>query len=143
MSIENGVLLGLDGQAIYWHTPSGRSAVHLPDSRDLWDVIWENRDVISGFAHSHPGSGLSLGPSYEDITTFSAIELALGRRLIWPIINRTNIVFCEFVGEHKYDYMVDHVDYDKLHEIDKFWIDHLWMISYESIIKGDNDGSAT
>ena len=86
MTIETGVVLDLAGQPLYWHLPPGRSMGGLPDSRNLWDVIWENRDIISGFAHSHPGSG-KPGPSHTDVTTFAAIEAALGRRLDWWIVS--------------------------------------------------------
>lgn len=81
---EVGVLIDLEGQPIYWHLPEDRSSGALPDSRNLWDVIWENRDKVSGFAHTHPGYG-KPGPSYTDITTFAAIETGLGRRLHWWI----------------------------------------------------------
>lgn len=93
MSIEAGVLVDLEGKPIYWHTPSDRSTAALPDSRDLWMVFWENRERISGFAHSHPGTGVP-GPSGTDITTFDAIERALGMRLYWWIISEDRLVRC-------------------------------------------------
>ncbi len=82
MSLEAGVLVGLDGKPLYWHTPEDRSVGHLPNSVPLWNVIWELRDQVLGFAHSHPGQGIP-GPSYEDLTTFASIEAGLGRRLKW------------------------------------------------------------
>lgn len=84
MSIETGVVINLGDEPIYWHLPEGRNAAYLPDSRKLWDVIWENRDNVWGFAHSHPGAGVP-SPSQEDITTFAAIEKGIGRRLTWWI----------------------------------------------------------
>jgi len=82
--IEVGVVIDKNGVPIYWHLPPGRSGGSIPDSRQLWDVIWEHRDRIMGFAHSHPGSG-PTGPSQTDLTTFLAIEQALGKRLCWWI----------------------------------------------------------
>jgi hypothetical protein len=96
-------LLDLEGKPIHWHLPPGRSGGSLPDSRDLWDVIWENRGNISGFAHSHPGSGLP-GPSYTDVTTFAAIEAALGRRLDWFITSSDSFVLFRWKGPDKLTY---------------------------------------
>lgn len=91
--MEAGVLLDLKGHPIFWHTPNDRSGGALPDSRTLWDVMWENRDRISGFAHTHPGYG-KPGPSYTDITTFAAIEEALGKRLDWAIASGDKLCLC-------------------------------------------------
>jgi hypothetical protein len=73
------------GKALYWHEPYGRSQSWLPDSRELWDVLWQNRATLGGVAHTHPWHGRSL-PSSTDVTTFLAIETALGKQLLWPII---------------------------------------------------------
>lgn len=105
MTIEAGVLVGIDGTPLFWHLPEGRNVVHLPDSRNLWDVMLENRDKISGFAHSHPGSGWPR-PSKEDITTFSAVELGLGRRLFWWIASADRHVAITWTGPDKYAYDV-------------------------------------
>lgn len=86
MSIEVGVLIDMAGFPFYWHTPEGASSVQLPDSRTLWDEIWENRQKLRGFAHSHPGSGRP-SPSSTDLTTFAAIEAGLGTRLTWWILS--------------------------------------------------------
>jgi hypothetical protein len=96
--MEAGVLLDLNGAPIYWHVPPERSGGSLPDSRNLWDVIWENRKNIWGFAHSHPGRG-TPGPSYTDITTFAAIEAALGCRLAWPIVSEDDWVIVRWLDE--------------------------------------------
>lgn len=93
MSMEAGVVVGIDHKPIYWHVPLDRTAGSLPDSRKLWDVYWENRDHLLGFAHSHPGHGVP-GPSHTDITTFVAIEKALGRSLTWWIISEDHVVIC-------------------------------------------------
>lgn len=105
MTIETGVVLDLAGQPLHWHLPPGRSMGGLPDSRKLWDVIWENRDIISGIAHSHPGSGIP-GPSQTDVTTFAAIEAALGRRLDWWIVSAGDetVVLLRWAGSGKLDY---------------------------------------
>ncbi len=91
--MESAVIVGKGGAPIYWHLPANRSSIHIPDSRDLWEVIWENRNVIEGLAHTHPGSG-KPNPSYEDLTTFSAIEKAIGRKLFWWIVTEDD--FAEF-----------------------------------------------
>ena len=102
--MEAGVLIDLDGKPIFWHLPKNRSIGALPDSRDLWEVIWENRDRVLGFAHSHPGSG-KPGPSYEDVTTFAAVEAALGRRLDWWITSFDEMILVRHAGPGKLDYV--------------------------------------
>lgn len=101
--MEAAVVVGLHGEPLHWHSPPGRSTVALPDARDLWDVIWENRENLAGVAHSHPGSGVP-GPSYEDVTTFAAIESALGRRLTWWIISQDRVVALVWAGPDKLRY---------------------------------------
>ncbi len=144
MSIENGCLISLDGSVLHWHSPVGRSSVYLPDSRNLWDIIWENRNNLYGFAHSHPGSGVGLGPSWEDITTFSAIEIGLGKRLVWPIINRDHVVLVKYSGPKKYHYDVESAPEEFLcQDNTRNWISKLRHLSYcdqdieEIIIKKD------
>ena len=105
MNLEAGVVVGYEGEPIYWHLPEGRTAGYLPDSRELWEVIWENRHNVYGIAHSHPGSGLP-GPSWEDITTFAGIELGLGRRLVWWITSSNSLSIVLWAGPDKYDYEV-------------------------------------
>mgnify|MGYP000890687931 CR=1 FL=1 len=127
--MEAGVLVGEEGKPLYWHSPPNRTSVSLPDSRDLWwDGFWKFRDEISGFAHSHPGSGDPY-PSNEDITTFSGVELGLGRRLEWWIISRDSIALVTWVGPGQYDYQVEH------NSGEGFifpWLDKLREISYNS-----------
>lgn len=105
MTIETGVVLDLAGQPLHWHLPPGRSVGGLPDSRSLWDVIWENRTNISGIAHSHPGSG-KPGPSQTDVTTFAAIEAALGARLDWWIVSAGDeaLTLLRWAGGNKLNY---------------------------------------
>lgn len=101
---EAGILIGGNHRPIYWHVPDARTSVSIPDDRALWNAIWENRHELTGFAHTHPGSGPPT-PSLEDITTFAAIEAALGRRLGWWIATQDKLIICEWVGpgEHKYE----------------------------------------
>jgi hypothetical protein len=82
--IEVAAVLDHYNVPIHWHVPPGRSSGHIPDTRSLWEVIWENRDIVGAVAHTHPGSG-KPGPSIMDITTFMAIEAGLGRELAWWI----------------------------------------------------------
>ena len=89
-SLEALCLVDHDGNAFYWHLPPNRSAGGIPDSKALWDVIWENRERFAGFAHSHPGRGVPQA-SIEDLTTFQAIEAGLGRRCKWWITSGTNL----------------------------------------------------
>lgn len=98
MSIEAGVLIDIHDQPIYWHLPLGRSMVSLPDTRRLWDIIWESRTTLAGFAHSHPGEGVPV-PSQTDITTFYAIEQALGRKLQWWITSESYLILCSRIGD--------------------------------------------
>ena len=102
MSLEAGVLLDLRGKPVHWHLPADRTGGSLPDSRDLWDIFWGNRDNISGFAHSHP-SGMAT-PSHTDVTTFAAVEKGLGRRLDWWIITPSYLVLSRWVGREELSY---------------------------------------
>lgn len=88
---EAAAVIGDGGKILYWHLPDDRSSVHLPDDvgnthgQKLWDFIVSNLSSIEGIAHSHPGDGTPY-PSYTDITTFIAVEKALGR-IDWWIIS--------------------------------------------------------
>lgn len=107
--IEAGVVIDKQGNALHWHLPPGRNTGALPDSRDLWDVLWENRDTIAGFAHSHPGSGVT-GPSSTDLTTFAAVEAGLGRRLVWWITSSDHLIALRWVGPGRLTYHSVNVD---------------------------------
>ena len=90
--IETGVLLNAaTDEVILWHLPPGRTSGSIPDSRTLWENLWANRHLPLGFAHSHPGEG-PPGPSNEDVTTFQAIEQALGKRMVWWIMSKTAMI---------------------------------------------------
>lgn len=103
--IEAGVVIDKHENALFWHLPEGRTSGSLPDSRTLWQVLWEafKADTLLGFAHSHPGSGVP-GPSYSDVTTFAAIEAALGKRLHWWIASLDHVVLIRWSGPDKISY---------------------------------------
>lgn len=92
---ETAVVFDHDGKPIFWPGKNGATAGAIPDSRTLWDAIWENKARVAGVAHTHPGSGRPQ-PSYTDETTFQAIESALGRRLVWPIVTTDHVTFFRF-----------------------------------------------
>lgn len=87
---EMVLVFDAEGRAIFWKGPTGSSENYVQDSSLLWDRIWEARDRIGGVAHTHPWDG-EASPSYTDITTFSAIEAGLGKRLLWPIVTMTEV----------------------------------------------------
>jgi hypothetical protein len=93
---EAGVVIDIHGEPLHWHLPANRSMGSLPDSRSLWDVLWnaEMGGVLAGFAHSHPGDG-PPHPSHEDLTTFQAIEDGLGRALKWWITSATGLALVD------------------------------------------------
>jgi len=103
--MEAGVVIDKNGHPMFWHTPGGRTGGSLPDSPTLWEVIWDSfqQGTLLGFAHSHPGSGVP-GPSYTDVSTFAAIEAALGTRLTWWITSSDHVVSLVWAGPHKYTY---------------------------------------
>ena len=102
---EAGLLIGDSGNPLYTHLPAGRSAVYLPDDHSLWDAMMTFRDILAGFAHSHPGGGVPA-PSWEDITTFAAVEAGLGRRLAWWIASSDATVLVTWSGPDRLDYRV-------------------------------------
>lgn len=81
---EVAVLLNEYGMPLYWHAPDSATSYYLPDSRPLWNVMWELRAQLREVAHVHPG--MMLEPSDEDLTTFDAVDLALGTRIAWSIV---------------------------------------------------------
>lgn len=123
---EAGVVVDIHGQVAYLHRPQGRTGGSLPDDRNLWEVLWllHSCGTLSGFAHSHPGAG-PPSPSHEDVTTFAAIEKALGRRIDWWIVTRDQIALYDWQGPGEHDYrgtLLVHVP---------SWADLLRRASYE------------
>ena len=101
--IETALVFDDRGLVIRFHLPLGRTSTYIPDSRDLWKVMWKYREILGGVAHVHPWDGLG-GPSETDVTTFAACEAGLGKRLIWPIVTFTHITFCVWMGPGRLDY---------------------------------------
>ncbi|CAN5193429.1 hypothetical protein BH09MYX1_BH09MYX1_57600 [soil metagenome] len=81
-------LIGTDG-SILWADAS-TSASALPDSRERWEAIWQNREQLSEIAHSHPG--VPLGFSAEDESTMAALTQALGRALRFSVVAPNGVV---------------------------------------------------
>ena len=90
--IETAVVFNDQGEAFHWHDPPGRSGVSIPDSRDLWEVLWSSRGHLGGVAHTHPWSGPATA-SGTDLSTFAAIDGALGTRLLWPVVTFDAITY--------------------------------------------------
>ena len=95
MVLETIVVFDLDGRAIYWHEPDDRSGGYIPDSDDLWDFLWANKDRLGGYAHTHPWNGEAC-PSGTDLSTFAALEKGLGKHLLWPVVTFTEMVLVVF-----------------------------------------------
>lgn len=101
--IESAFVFDREGRVIRYHLPHGRTGGSIPDSADLWDIMLKYADHLGGVAHTHPGSGMPM-PSQEDVTTFSACELGLGMRLVWPIATSDGLSFWVWKGPGPYDY---------------------------------------
>ncbi|MGF1465646.1 MAG: hypothetical protein ACFCGT_05900 [Sandaracinaceae bacterium] len=97
MKGEVAVVLGPDEEVLHWHLPPDRTAASLPDSRELWEVLWEARATVLGVAHTHPGRGRPV-PSTVDLTTFRAVELGLGRTLTWWVASQDRLVVCRWIA---------------------------------------------
>ena len=93
---EMGVVFDKEGKPLYWHDPQGATCGSIPDSEPLWNFIWTHRDEVAGFAHTHPGGGVP-NPSSTDLMTFSAMERALGKRLLWPIVTSEMHIVYEYL----------------------------------------------
>lgn len=101
--MEVALVFDKDGKTICFHEPMGRTGGAIPDSRNLWDILWENRERLGGVAHTHPWDG-DAWYSHTDVTTFRAIEMGIGRDLMWPIATFTDIktfVFMSYDEEHQ------------------------------------------
>ncbi len=123
--MESAVIISLSGEPLYWHLPEGRTAGSIPDSRKLWDFVWENRNNILGIAHTHPGSGTPF-PSWEDVTTFEGFELGLGTKLMWWIFTKDQGALFIKSGK-KYNYAKTSLS----KEIDEIsWVQELRKYSY-------------
>jgi len=101
--METALVFDDRGCVLFWHLPADRSQGAIPDSRGLWERLWENRERLGGVAHTHPWNGAAQ-PSSTDVTTFAAVEQGLGQRLIWPIVTFSEVVYFEWVGPDRLDY---------------------------------------
>jgi hypothetical protein len=124
--IETGCVISTSDDVLYWHEPPARTDGSLPDSSRLWQVLWDvfKDGTLLGFAHSHPGNGVP-GPSYTDVTTFAAIEAALGTRIYWWITSDTHVVRLEWEGPGKLTYTSTIVDEAPS------WVDELRRLSQQ------------
>mgnify|MGYP003642595045 CR=1 FL=1 len=96
--METALVFDTGGRILHWHEPAGRSSGSLPDSRGLWEVLWEHRAKekggtgrLGGVAHTHPWRGRAW-PSGTDISTFRAVEQGLGQVLLWPVVTFTDVL---------------------------------------------------
>ena len=122
------VVLNMGGDILYAHLPNGRTSVSIPDSRKLWEFIWEWRHQIRQIAHSHPGFGLPH-PSKTDLGTFQAIEDGLGKKLYWPIITQNyRATYYRIEGEYVL-YKAERLLKD--HRFWPYWVKVLHKESYE------------
>ena len=88
--IETALVFDDQGRIIQFHLPNGRTAGSIPDSRSLWELLWQYREHVAGVAHTHPWDG-TASFSGIDVTTWRAIELGLGKLLLWPIVTFTEV----------------------------------------------------
>jgi len=102
MAIEVALVFDKAGHTIDWHCPQGCTSGSIPDSHDHFMVMLANLDRLGGTVHVHPWHGVA-DPSYTDITTWSAMDRALGRRL-WAVATFTEVNFFRWIGPGKHDY---------------------------------------
>lgn len=129
--MEVAVVINKQGEPLHWHLPPGRSAASIPDSRDLWDVLWENRNNLAGIAHSHPGGGLP-GPSMTDLTTFDACERGLGVRLNWWITSSEKLIELAWKGPDSLDYVAWEVQFPRESRMTQQWVGELRRLTYNA-----------
>ncbi len=116
--IEVALVFDDAGRTLHWHLPPGRTRASIPDSRTLWEVLWEHRHHLGGVAHTHPWSGRAE-PSDVDLTTWSACERALGARLVWPIITFTEEAAFVWSGPGELDYAPQGAEPLKVEDLDE------------------------
>lgn len=103
MSTETALVFDVEGNTIAIHEPPCRTGSFIPDSFNLYEVLWGNRHRLGGVAHTHPWYGPAWY-SEEDRTTFSAVDLALGKRLVWVVVTFSEAVYYKWHGPGRYDY---------------------------------------
>lgn len=106
--MEAAVIVGLDGEPLYWHDPPGRTVASLPTSADLVHAMVRFRGQVAGIAHTHPGHGLPY-PSGVDMATFIDFDLGRTRKLDWWIASADRLVLVKHVGPGPADYGIQEV----------------------------------
>jgi hypothetical protein len=101
--MEAALVFDITGVPIHWHVPPDRSMAAIPDSADLWEILWDNKIILRGVAHTHPWSG-SAAPSSTDVTTFAAVEAGLGKRLVWPVVTFSEVRYFVWQGPDRLNY---------------------------------------
>jgi len=102
--METALVFSKWGSPLHWHVPPDRSMGAIPDSKDLWQILWDSREFLGGVAHTHPWIG-AASPSQTDVTTLAAIEAGLGQRLVWPIVTFSEIAYFKWMGPERLDYL--------------------------------------
>lgn len=125
--LEAAVVLDKTWRPLYFHAPHDRAAGHIPDSHALWKTLHENRGILLGVAHSHPGGGVPA-PSYTDLTTFASLEADLGVRLVWPIVTTEACRAFVWVGPERLDYAERSEPLEP--EMLDSWLEELRRLSY-------------
>lgn len=93
--IEVAVVVDAKHEVLCWHAPADASGAAIPDSQDLWQLLWDRRADVLGSAHVHPWHG-EAWPSHTDITTFRAVELGLGKTLVWWVVTFSDVTRVEW-----------------------------------------------
>jgi proteasome lid subunit RPN8/RPN11 len=96
MLVEVCFLIGHD-DTVLWSDRS-TSATAMPDSALRWQAIWRHREQLAIIAHTHPTGRTEF--SAEDLSTFAAIDAALGRPLRYAVVTRHAVIYRE-PGGHR------------------------------------------
>jgi len=113
MTIEAAAIISADEKEVLcWHLPEGRSEVGVPDTTSHLLDLLHSSQCMAGTAHSHPGLGVPA-PSWEDITTYAAIDKYFRRRFKYWIASMDRAVVVTWCGPRKYDYDVAILDEGK------------------------------
>lgn len=116
-SHEVACIVDCDGNVLLWK--NGRTAA-VDDDAEFWHMLWENKHRIKIVAHTHPGRGIPI-PSHEDVTTFAAVEAALGRRLEWWIVSADSVTKHTWFGNGEMSYEDINIEMDT----PPTWVDEL------------------
>jgi proteasome lid subunit RPN8/RPN11 len=136
--VEVATVFDYTGAALYWTSCLESGPTYIPDSRSLWEFLWDRREVVHGVAHSHP-HGMN-DPSDTDVTTWRAIEKGLGRKLFWPIVTTSSVkVFHHNPVTGNYEHTQMPLSYDVTSEIWGATIQQLRKRSYDPYLAGAND----